>query len=44
MKKGNKFIKLKSINIVKEAINKMKKSPTRLKKIFANDISTKKLI
>ena len=37
------YIKLRSICIVKEAINKMKRPPTEREKIFANGISYKEL-
>ena len=38
------YIKLKSFCTVKETIDKTKRSPTELEKIFANDVSNKGLI
>ena len=38
------YIKLRSFCTVKKIINKTKRLPTKWEKIFANDISDKKLI
>ena len=38
------FIKIKSVHIVKETINKTKRQPTEWEKIFSNDISDKGLV
>ena len=38
------YIKIKSFCIVKERINKTKRQPTEWEKIFANDISDKRLV
>ena len=38
------YIKVKSFGTVRETTNKAKRQPTELKKIFANDISVRRLI
>ena len=38
------FIKLKTFGTVKETINKLKRQTTEWEKVFANDISQKRLI
>lgn len=38
------YIKIKHFCTVKEAINKTKRSPTEWEKIFASDISDKRLV
>ena len=38
------FIKIKSFRTAKETVNKTKRQPTEWEKIFANDISNKRLV
>ena len=38
------LIKFKSFNTAKEIINKMKRQPTKWEKIFANNMTDKRLI
>ena len=38
------LLKLKSLCIAKEAINKTKRQPTEWEKIFANDVTDKGLV